>query len=217
MFDLDAAVRNWRKDLAAEGTLSKSDLDELEDHLLLAYQADVDTGLQPASAFDNARGDVGAIAELTAEFEKLDSGSWRQFLSAGWAMFVLAFFLPVHDAGIAWFGSGSGADAGTFPGFEAFYYAITGELGFIGFLSALTNALMGLTLLRSADNDRCNVFVLAGILVAATFLNLYWMVDGLADLRIGYFMWLTSFASVAAGYLVRARELSDKPVTVPSI
>ena len=208
MFDLNSSVSKWRNDLANEGNLSKSDLDELEDHLLTAYQTDLESGLDPALAFAGACEDVGAIAELSAEFAKVESGTWRRFLSAGWAMFVVAFLLPVHAASIGLFGSGSAPDV--LRGFEAFYYAITGDLGFVGFLSGLTNVLMGLTLLRASDDDRKNVFAIAGVLVAATFLNLYWLVDGFGDLHIGYFLWLTSFASVASGYLLRARELADR-------
>ncbi len=213
MFDLDSAILRWRNDFALDDAFTKSDLDELEDHLRTAFQDDVDDGTEPILAFENARNDIGAIAELSSEFGKVKSGVWRKFLTAGWAMFVLAFFLPVHSGGITL--AVADWDVGALPGFEALYYGITGELGLMGFLSALTNVLMGLSVCGWAIRKRQNVFVLAGCLAAAVFLNLYWLTDGLHDLRLGYFVWWASFASVAAGCIIRARELPERPTLVP--
>jgi len=213
MFDLDLAVVRWRNELAHEGTFTKSNLDELEDHLTSAYQSYVDGGRKPDLAFEFARDDVGAVAELSEEFGKVEEVTWRRFMVAGWLMYVASFFLPVHQYGSTVFENGMGE----LPGFEAFAAAIGGGSGFLGIVSALTNAAMGATLWKISQRDRNSILALAGIFTAAAFLNLWWISDGFAELRIGYYVWCGSFASVATGLIMRAKELTSKASPVATI
>ncbi len=215
MFNLDEAILKWRDELGRNKTVATNHLDELEDHLVSAFEAEVENGLAPTAAFEVACEDIGSVAEISAEFNKIKNGTWRTFMSAGWIMFVVAFLLPVYNTGWGLFGKIDSFDG--LRGFEAFSLGITGELGLIGIISALTNVVMAITLWQVSRRDRAGVFMLAGILSAAAFLNLYWLVDGVGGLRLGYFMWLASFASVSTGYILRARELSDEQAPLSTI
>ncbi|NNE36172.1 MAG: hypothetical protein HKN13_13105 [Rhodothermales bacterium] len=208
MFDLDSAVNGWRNDLAREGALSNRDLDELEDHLHSSYESLVESGCEADFAFEQACQDVGAVAELADEFGKIEEKTWRQVIVGGLALYVVSFFLPVYRFGIKLFGDG----VDDIPGFEAFFYAISGELGFLGIVSALTNFLMVAALLKLSRFDRTTILSLAGVVIAAAFLNLWWMTEGFADLLIGYYAWWASFASVATGLVLRARDLGGRAV-----
>lgn len=214
MFSLELAVAKWRDDLAKEGSLSRKDLDELEDHLRFSYEAYIAGGLQPALAFESARDDIGTPAELFAEFSKMDDPLWRRLMTAGWSAFLVSFFLPVHKYGISLFKTD--IFSGDVPGFEAFVYSVTGESGLIGTLSALTNLLLIGTMWKIADYGRTGIFTWTGIIMAATLLNLWWITEGIADLRPGYYLWCASFGTVASGLFLRARELAVAPATVPA-
>ncbi|MCB0718481.1 MAG: hypothetical protein KDD65_08535, partial [Bacteroidetes bacterium] len=173
MFDLDTAVARWRNEIALSGRLSRDEVDELEDHLRAAFQDEVAGGLDPKDAFQFASSDLGAIAELTEEFSKVRTNTWRRVLVAGFALFAVSFALPVTSSGISLLGKP--LDLGTIPGIEAFWYAITGELGLVGWFSALTNLLVAPALWKPSRRDRKGITVTAGVIVAATFLNLYWL------------------------------------------
>ncbi len=211
MFDLEKAVTNWRDDLEAESALSRSDVDELEDHLRLSYEAYVAAGIQSATAFQTARQDIGTPAELVVEFSKIEDPLWHRLLVAGWSAFLVSFFLPVHEYSISLFNAD--VFSGELPGFEAFVFALT-DGGVVGVLSALTNLVMIATMWRIADRGRDRILALFGLVAAATLLNLWWMTDGASALRMGYYLWVASFGSVAGGLALRARDLGEEAAPV---
>ncbi len=214
MFDLDQAIRAWRHALASERALSATQLDELEDHLRSAYQSLMAGGLPPRDAWVRARESLGTPEELSAEFRKIDGLAWRRLIRIGWVMFALSFILPAHRYGMTLFNLDIGG--GVLPGFQAFVFAVAGEAGAFGVASALTNIVMALTMWRVADHGRSSITALAAIMTAATLVNGWWIhgVDRLADLRMGYYVWLAAFGFVTTGLVLRARTLASRVTPV---
>lgn len=209
MFDLDDAVRSWRKDFTRERAFSTSDLDELEDHLRAAYEVELDLnpGLAPARAFTDACEILGAPTALSGEFAKVEGKAWRRLIRTGWLVYAVSFFLPVAHYGITLFS----LEDGGLPGIEAFLLALRGAGGVAGVFSALTNLVMVLTFRRIADAGRGRVGLLAALMIAATIMNLWWLVevDPVSDLYAGYYAWLSSFGLVGTGLALRARSLPE--------
>ena len=79
MFNLEQAIASWRKKLSASGINSPAVLDELEDHLRLAMESQVQNGLPGDRAFDAAVQKIGTSNVLREEFTKaLCSGENRE-------------------------------------------------------------------------------------------------------------------------------------------
>ncbi|MGP8020590.1 MAG: permease prefix domain 1-containing protein [Limisphaerales bacterium] len=91
-FDLNAAVENWRQELAAHPNLALDDRRELETHLRDAITEFRQRGLNDEEAFWLARQRIGRPQQLAEEFTNGDPTKvWRE--RAFWMMFVL--FLSV--------------------------------------------------------------------------------------------------------------------------
>ncbi len=212
MFDLDAAVRDWRKGFTRERAFSTRDLDELEDHLRAAYEVELDLnpGLVPSRAFAYACETLGDATDLSTEFAKVEGKAWRRLVRAGWVVYAAAFFLPVARYGITLFDVS--LHDGLLPGVEAFLLALTGAGGVSGIFSALTNFIMVATFWRIADAGRNRTWLSATLMTVATVLNLVWLfqVDQGSDLFAGYYAWLSSFGLVGAGLTLRARALPEE-------
>lgn len=95
-------VAQWRRSLAALGTLSEEDLDELESHLLDHIDALVEQGIDRFDAFERAvaaLGEVRAIADESAKVNPLLA--WRSALFwtgvHAWlvASIVMSAMLPI--------------------------------------------------------------------------------------------------------------------------
>ena len=128
----------------------------------------------------------------------------------GIGIYALAWFVPVIDDGATL------AD-GRLPGWEAFRVAISTlwpyeDFSYDGWFSAFIGTVTGLTnvwfllaviiLLRGPHSKRR--IVGWGLLVAA-LVNTYWLVmffGETTELRLGYYLWLGSFAVVAASALL---------------
>ena len=77
-FDLNAAVENWRNELAAQPNLAPDDRRELETHLRDAIAGFQQRGLNDEESFWLARRRVGKPLELGEEFDKADpTRIWR--------------------------------------------------------------------------------------------------------------------------------------------
>ncbi|WP_420615809.1 hypothetical protein [Candidatus Palauibacter sp.] len=72
MFDLEAALRDWRARMERKTALSQLEVDELEDHLRarIDLELELDGALTPARAFSLARHDLGEPTTLSREFAK---------------------------------------------------------------------------------------------------------------------------------------------------
>ena len=207
MFELDAAIRTWRNELARQQTLTKDDLDELEDHFRATCEELVETGIAPDQAAALTRQALGEPRDLATEFRKNDDPWWRRFIRAGWAMFAVSFVLPVHVWGITVFNTTIGD--GAVPGIQAFLIALQGEAGPFGVISALTNVAMLWTFWKLAGRGRRSIVPAMVLMVGAALLNGWWLleVDRVSELMIGYYTWWASFGAVASGLALRARAL----------
>lgn len=209
MFDLDGAVREWRRGFARERAFTTCDLDELEDHLRAAYEVELDLNpaLAPRDAFHYARTLMGSSEVLSAEFEKVEGRAWRRLLTAGWVVFAISFFLPVARDGITLGQLDVGE--GLLPGVQALLLAMAGWGGAVGVASGLTNLVMAATWWRVSDAGRGRIRLLAWLATLAATINLCWFFlgDYHPDLLAGYYAWLSSFGITAAGLWTRAREL----------
>ena len=120
-------------------------------------------------------------------------------------VFALAWFVPVHK-------NGTNTKV---PGWEAFTLALEipardnpylSKDGIVMRTSACTNFLMLLTifLLLARPGQKPTAWLPVAFDVA-TIVNAWWLTGGnIGDLRIGYFLWLASFALMAiALYLMR--------------
>jgi hypothetical protein len=210
-FDMEAAVRNWRRGFSRERSFSVQDLDELEDHLRAAYEVELvlNPGANPARAFRAACETLGSAPTLSVEFAKVEGRGWRSTVLAGWVLFAVSFFLPVARYGITL--GESSLFNGVMPGFEAAALALGGSAGVIGVLSGLTNFVMAGTLWRIRDASRIRVRLLALLMTLGVVVNLCWFVltDDRSDLFAGYYGWLGSFGVVATGLWMRLRDLPD--------
>jgi hypothetical protein len=71
MFDLDAAVGEWRRQLTTSGIRSPEVLDELEGHLREDAEMHQHAGLAPGQAFETAVRGIGQAGLLQNEFAKV--------------------------------------------------------------------------------------------------------------------------------------------------
>lgn len=78
-FDLNAAIENWRNELAAQPNLASDDRRELETHLRDAIAGFRQRGLNDEESFWLARKRVGQPQPLAEEFVKADHAKvWRE-------------------------------------------------------------------------------------------------------------------------------------------
>lgn len=117
-FDLNAAIENWRNELAAQLELSPDDRRELEKHLADSVTEMRERGLSEEESFWLARRRIGQPQLLAEEFVKADPTKiwrerafwmvfgplafifWASLLSCFWhrwdsGTFVLANYLPI--------------------------------------------------------------------------------------------------------------------------
>ena len=98
--DLDTRILGWREQQERETSLSRRELDELEDHLRarVDLERELNAVLTPERAFAIARRNLGEPVALSKEFAKAGRPRWRRWLLTGWAMYGASWFLPVVDA-----------------------------------------------------------------------------------------------------------------------
>jgi hypothetical protein len=104
-FDLNAAIEDWRRELAAQSNLASEDRRELETHLRDATAGFQQCGLNDEESFWLARRRVGQPPQLGEEFVKADPAKvWRE--RAFWvvvAIFVIQLWLQTVK--FIWFSS----------------------------------------------------------------------------------------------------------------
>ncbi len=195
MFDLEAALKEWRANMEREATLSPREVDELEDHLRASIdlELELDPDLPLARAFSLARDDIGEPRALSSEFAKAGNPRWRRMLLVGCAMFVASWFLPVLSDPL-----------GHWWGWEAFLSAILSGNP-IQVLSALTNILMVSAMYLVGRGRAPRIRWLTWCVTGAAALNLiYWM--RWEALAVGFWVWAGSFACAATALWIRDRQ-----------
>ncbi|MCY4400393.1 MAG: hypothetical protein OXE96_13790 [Gemmatimonadetes bacterium] len=220
MFDLETEVRRWRTHAERKSSLSPREVDELEDHLRarIDLELELNGALTSAQAFAAASEDVGEPAALSREFARAGKPRWRRLLAAGWAMFAVSWFLPVFSS-----------DTNPVWGWQAFLLTLEWAESPIETISALTNVLIVVTLLKIGGTRPPGTRWLAWLVTGAAALNLHWWVSFLLDpttgswfarmtaLSVGYWAWAGSFICIAAALWLRAREwASARPEKAPA-
>lgn len=105
IYNLNAAVENWRKELNSQSNLTSDDRRELETHLWDAMAELRESGLNEEESFWLARRRLGPPHELAAEFIKANPGkTWRDRVFWG-VIFLLIFQLWTSTASVLflWF------------------------------------------------------------------------------------------------------------------
>jgi len=106
MFDLDSAIAVWREQLARGGISSPEILDELESHLREEIDQQIQSGVGPQQAFDEAVHRFGEANALRKELKKAGAmPPTRQqaflrklcYVSAGFAVLINACYFFLHD------------------------------------------------------------------------------------------------------------------------
>jgi hypothetical protein len=104
-FDLNAAVENWRNELAAQPNLATDDRRELETHLRDAIAGFQQRGLNDEESFWLARRRVGQPQQIGEEFVKADPAkAWRErifWMALGIIVFWELTQILTFAAGIA--------------------------------------------------------------------------------------------------------------------
>jgi hypothetical protein len=73
-FNLDQALADWRRQMAAEGMNAPEVLNELEGHLREEFERQMKSGTHPPLAFRMAVQNLGPAAALKNEFKKIHRG-----------------------------------------------------------------------------------------------------------------------------------------------
>jgi hypothetical protein len=100
MFDLEQAIREWRRDLAAHGVQSPDALDELESHLRDEIEAQMESGANTEQAWSSASRQIGQPAELRNEFARAE-GIADALRQMGRTLFNLAGFAGLNQTTLA--------------------------------------------------------------------------------------------------------------------
>ena len=82
MFDLDQAIAEWRRQMAAGGVKAREVLDELESHLREEVEQQKLAGSSPEQAFELAVQQIGQAAALEGEFGKVGTRARAQVNNA---------------------------------------------------------------------------------------------------------------------------------------
>ncbi len=77
MFDLEQAIAEWQRQMAAGGITGKDRLDELESHLREEIEQRIRAGRPEAEAFAASVDQIGPPATVEAEFSKIDGARER--------------------------------------------------------------------------------------------------------------------------------------------
>jgi hypothetical protein len=196
MFNLEQSISGWRQQMLAAGIQSPAPLEELEIHLHEEIERQIRSGMNDQRAFETAVRQIGQAEPLKAEFKKIEAENWNRPLAwLAWTSFAISFFLPAYGDGAGWRCAGLSA--------SAFSWADTWHGNWFAIhLAALT--LANVLMISSP-------FLLAGFAANARFMKwlrfstfaalaLVWSFllllithkDG-SDLRIGCYVWGTSF------------------------
>ena len=89
VFNLEQAISDWRREMAAGGIGSSEILDELESHLREDIELSGRSGSELEKAFQQAAQKLGRAAVLKLEFERVENAE-RKFMRRS-LMFIAAF------------------------------------------------------------------------------------------------------------------------------
>src|ERR1017187_9250470 len=99
-YDLNAAVENWRNELAAQPNLASDDRRELETHLRDAIAGFQQRGLNDEESFWQACKKIGQLPQIGKEFQKNEAFSINKRAIGSGAGFGLALGLVMFLVGL---------------------------------------------------------------------------------------------------------------------
>jgi hypothetical protein len=91
MFNLDQAIREWRRQMTAGGIKTPAVLDELENHLREEVERQMRSGVETEKAFEAAAQKIGPADALKKEFNKCTVAAWSEKLMIAVAVLFVAF------------------------------------------------------------------------------------------------------------------------------
>jgi hypothetical protein len=98
MFNLDLAISEWRRQMAAGGIKTPAVLDELESHLRDDVEQQMRAGSNTERAFETAVKKIGPARALKKEFGKSTAAAVLEKLMIAAAVLVVAFGLLLSTA-----------------------------------------------------------------------------------------------------------------------
>jgi hypothetical protein len=193
-FDLNAAIEGWRNELAAQRNLSPDASRELETHLQDSIAVLQERGLSEEEAFLVARKRIGELPLLNREFKRGEARHWERPLAfEAWIVFAVSFFLPALNQLVGW----------KTALLQSFFWpqALQGQWSSIHYLLlTFANALMLTSPLLLAWAGRKARFLkafrwlsLGAAVLVWSFIILLFATNNSADLKIGCYLWATSF------------------------
>ncbi len=145
-------------------------------------------------------------------------------ICCAWAIYLLAWFLPVHKLGDIF---------GGLPGWVALRVALLPvwpcdgtevdprDWGFLWVASGATNLVMFGSVWAVDRGSRRTLLVMGWAAAAAVIINAQWIFSvfhqgiGGTDLRIGYYLWWLSFLPLAVGIFVLVKQESGGRIGEP--
>lgn len=188
MFDLEKAVAEWRRRMIANGLRDGATLDELESHLRLDMEQQMQSGVNLSQTFEAAVARIGRADVLKREFAKTKGfrGGINRILAVLWFAGCLLSFNTVCRQPLSY---AAGTPSNMLYGSAVFIYA-AGVLGSV-------------FLFRGAKWGRSIVRMLALLMAIAC-------VAQLLDFRrsAGWLLWcgIVAIFSVVSIWLLHARD-----------
>lgn len=196
MFELKKALQNWRNDLKNKNTFLKTDIQELENHLLAELKILKEKGLSEEEAFWVANRRLGETKDLTFEFSKINGNTIWGFRALWMALGVLCYLLMNHliqlvngiCVTIAAANGVNGYNLGVVSIVSAFILIGTAVLGCFLIVSK-RGALLRERIFKSAEIATRRTFYLVGFIILIAILILF---------KTSAFMLTPRFVSVAS-------------------
>lgn len=103
MFDLEQAISEWRRQLAAGGLKTPDVLNELESHLRDGVDQQVRSGLSVQQAFETVIQHMGHAALLMSEFKKADKAKRARLRKHVLHLFAMAVGFIIANVSLCYF------------------------------------------------------------------------------------------------------------------
>ncbi len=216
-FNLNAAVESWRQELSAQRHLTPDARRELETHLFDSFSEMRKCGDSEEEAFVRARKRTGELSLLNREFKiamKTMIHKERPLAIAAWVIYLVSFCVPAFDQMPGW--------KTAILQSEFWPQALQGQwisihyllLTFANLLMLASPVLMGW-----AGRDARYLCWLRGLGLGALILvwSFVFVLIGNkngADLRIGCYLWASSFVLLCVASLLQRTSSAGVKQTV---
>jgi len=221
MFDLEQAIAEWRQQMLDAG-IQSSALDELENHLRADIERRAGSEADHQRTFAASAGTIGAPPQIAAEFKKISpSGRSRWLAWTAWIAFLVSFFLPAYSTSAISTMSGLSCAmavlpwhiefSGTLPEFfEVYVLAIHDQLlDFANLFLLVVPVFILFFWGKERSLKRIGRWSLAASIVVGLLLPMsLFLWQDVSDWKIGFYLWIGSFALFYWSLRARLGELS---------